>query len=158
MNIHTKLLSAISLATISVLFGIQCLAIYNTETYIRKSLDEFVQGYTNKDIDMTMRIFAPDVIANVQQVDCERTYKDIRAGILKDFSDDEVRYNYSYDIKEILCSNTMAIVRIVWILDIIDAETNKIIKTTKEVGMDIFKPYGDSWQLFRFIAYAKEKE
>src|SRR5919106_6122617 len=116
MNVYKKLLIQVCIISISIVFNSDSLAMCNAEPQIRKKFDEFVQGYTNKDIDMTMSIFAPDVTANVQQSSNELAYQDIKNGILKDFSDNEVRYYYTYDIKEIMCTDTMAIVRIIWTL------------------------------------------
>jgi hypothetical protein len=126
------------------------------ESQIRQKFDTFVKGYIDKNIEMTMSIFAPDVIANVQQAPSEQTYQDIKNSILKDFADSELEYSYRYIIKEIECTDTIAIVRVIWKSSVFDPKRNAVIKMKQEVGMDIFKYRNNEWQLYRFITYPEK--
>jgi ketosteroid isomerase-like protein len=125
-----------------------------TKKEIRHQFDVFVEGYRLKDIEKVMQIFSPDVIANVNvQGTNERSYSDIRNGILRDFEEDDIDYLYTYAIKEFLCSSDLVMVRIIWTLQLKDKNSQKIIHTSTEVGVDIFKYIDKTWKLYRFIAF-----
>jgi hypothetical protein len=141
---------------IAIMMRSRCFYNESIDSQIMELFDTFVQGRRLKDIDMTMRICAPDIIANAQWAPRERTYADIRAGTLWEFNDTAIEYAHSYEIKEIFHAGDLAVVRVVWTLQLIDTSTRELIETSTEIGMDLFRRTNNGWQLFRFIAYPQK--
>ena len=66
--------------------------------------------------------------------------------------DTEKSYRYSFDIDEIMVFDAMAIVRLVWTLEIENAGGGSEI--LKEPAIDIFRRQdGGGWKISRYLAY-----
>ena len=66
---------------------------------------------------------------------------------------DRRRSTYSFDIKEIIVSGDMAIVRLVWTSRVSQDGSSQVIET-KEPGLDVFRRQPDgTWRIARYMAY-----
>ena len=60
---------------------------------------------------------------------------------------------YSFDIKEIIVSGDMAIVRLVWTSRLSHSGSGQASET-KEPGLDVFRRQADgTWRISRYMAY-----
>jgi steroid delta-isomerase len=84
----------------------------------------------------------------------ERGYREICDLLQRSLSDPTRHYNYSPEIKEIIVSGDMAVVRLIWTLTISgEGQNNPMI--SKEPGLDIFRREADgAWRIIRYIAYS----
>ena len=63
------------------------------------------------------------------------------------------KITYSFDIKEIIVSGDMAIVRLVW-TSRVSQEGSSQVTETKEPGLDVFRRQPDGkWRIARYMAY-----
>jgi len=122
------------------------------EQEVKQRLDFQVEGIKKKDIDLTMKVFAPEVIG-VGRTSVDRSYQDIKDSILSDFSSENLYYEYTYKIRELLVEGNIAIARVIWTLKTTDTESNEVIQMREEVSMDIFKYVDNQWLVTRFIVY-----
>jgi steroid delta-isomerase len=68
-------------------------------------------------------------------------------------SDPNKSYHYDLEIKEILVSGDLAVVRLVWTLKL-RSKSGGPEQVTREPGMDIFRRQADgSWKISRYMAY-----
>ena len=87
----------------------------------------------------------------------ERGYRAICDLLHRSLDDPERRYAYDLEIREVLVSGDLAVVRLVWTLEITDRATKEPVATSTEPGMDVFRRQGDgSWRIVRFLAYERE--
>ena len=83
----------------------------------------------------------------------ERNYRDICGLLRRSLEDRTKSYAYALDIKEILVSGELAVVRLVWTLRIRSNDAPESVKSV-EPGMDIFRKQADgNWKIIRYIAY-----
>lgn len=120
-----------------------------TEQAIRQQFEKYMEGIHKKDIDLAMEIFGKDVTGEFQDKP-PRNFQDIRKDILKSFDESE---SLEYQIKEIIPSHDLAVVRVDWIVRSLDKNTGKVITVEKERGMDVFKRYNNEWKIYRYLAY-----
>jgi ketosteroid isomerase-like protein len=87
----------------------------------------------------------------------ERGYRDICDLLQKSLSDPSKHYNYFPEIKEIIVSDDLAVVRLVWTLSVNNGGTSDAI-VSEETGLDVFRrePSGD-WKIIRYVAYDDAK-
>jgi ketosteroid isomerase-like protein len=122
------------------------------ESAIKQKLDLYVQGIKQKDIDLTMQVFSPDVVVNIKRSG-DWSYLDTRAQILEAFSKENFESEYTYSIREIIVEGDIAIVRLVWKLRTTNIALNVVVKEREDVCMDIFKCVDDQWQIIRQVGY-----
>ena len=84
---------------------------------IRLALDEWQSAFNDRDERHVCDLFAPDLIANYQGQP-ERDYASLCLLLRSSVRDPEKTYRYSFDIDEIMVFDAMAIVRLVWTLEI----------------------------------------
>jgi steroid delta-isomerase len=122
------------------------------EAAIRKALTQWMADFNTRNTRTVCDLFAPDLRFDYQGVS-ERGYRAICDQLQHALNDPKRTYNYALDIKEILVSGDLAVVRLVWTLKV---SGNGVAKETvsEETGMDVFRqrPNG-SWKIIRFIAY-----
>ncbi len=83
----------------------------------------------------------------------ERNYRDICSLLHHSLEDRIKSYAYVLQIKEILVSGELAIVRLVWTLRIRSNNAPGFAKSV-EPGVDIFRKQPDgSWKIIRYMAY-----
>ena len=83
----------------------------------------------------------------------ERGFEDICGLLRRSLADRTKHYSYSLQIREIIVSGDLAVVRLVWTLKVIPVgSTDATI--SEEPGMDIFRQQPDgNWKIVRYIAY-----
>ena len=83
----------------------------------------------------------------------ERDYNAMCSALHRALGDRSKTLTYSFDIKEIIVSGDMAIVRLVWTSKLSHADSGQVIET-KEPGLDVFRRQPDGmWRISRYMAY-----
>lgn len=118
-----------------------------SENDIRAVLEQWPKDFNAKNIEPTCSLFAQDVIAVYPEVE-DRDHAKICQHLTKIFAENDTIYHYEQpDIKEILVSGDLAVVRLIWTLKI-----NQ--QTIRENGIDVFKRQQDgSWKIIISYAY-----
>jgi steroid delta-isomerase len=121
------------------------------ERAIRAALAQWTADYNAKKADAVCGLFAPDLRYDFRGVP-ERGYKDICDLLQHSLRDPAKSFQYSPEIKEVIVSGDLAVVRLVW--------TSRLTfkggksEVTKEPGLDVFRRQKDgSWKIIRYIAY-----
>jgi ketosteroid isomerase-like protein len=84
----------------------------------------------------------------------EHDYTAICNILQRTLRDKTKRYHYSSDIKEIIVSGNLAVVRVVWTLTATPTKMSGKAKVSKEFSLDVLKKQADkSWRMIRFVAY-----
>jgi steroid delta-isomerase len=84
----------------------------------------------------------------------ERGYHDICDLLKRSLSDPTKHYSYSPEIKEIIVSGEIAVVRLIWTLTV-TSEGRTDATVSKEPGLDVFRREPDGrWKIIRYLAYA----
>jgi len=118
---------------------------------IRSALEEWRSAFNKRDEGHVCDLFAQDLIANYQGQP-ERDYASLCQLLRSSVQDTEKTYRYSFDIDEIMVFDAMAIVRLVWTLEIENAGGGSEI--LKEPAIDIFRRQdGGGWKISRYLAY-----
>jgi ketosteroid isomerase-like protein len=120
---------------------------------IRAALLKWTADFNARDLGAVCELFASDLRYDYQGLP-ERGYDDICKLLRQSLSEPGKRYSYAPpDIKSILVSGDLAVVRLTWTLKV-RAEGAPQEVTSEEVGIDIFRKQPDGrWQIIRFIAY-----
>ena len=119
---------------------------------IRAALSQWTADFNARNSRRICDLFASDLRYDYRGQP-ERGYRDICDLLQKSLSDSTKHYNYSPEIKEIIVSGDIAVVRLVWTLRVSsEGKTDAIV--SKEPGLDVFRrePGGD-WKIIRYIAY-----
>ncbi len=123
------------------------------QNQIRIALEKWKLDFNAGDASQVCVLFAPDLISNFRGQP-EDTYNSLCANMQAALTDPAKTYHYDLEIKEILVSGDLAVVRLVWTLKVHpkDATTSEV--TTREPGMDIFHRQPDgTWKIQRYMAY-----
>ena len=119
---------------------------------IRTALLRWTADFNARKSAAICDLFAPDLRYDYRGQP-ERGYREICDLLHRSLSDPTKHYNYSPEIKEIIVSGDIAVVRLVWTLRVSsEGKTDAIV--SKEPGLDVFRrePGGD-WKIIRYIAY-----
>ena len=122
------------------------------ETAIRDALIKWARDFNAGDTAEICGLFAPDLRYDYRGHP-ERGYDDICGLLQRSLSDRTKKYSYTLQIKEIVVSGDLAVVRLVWTLKVspVGAATEMV---SEEPGMDIFRKQPDGrWKIIRYIAY-----
>jgi len=126
----------------------------DAEGAIRDALTNWMHEFNAGDADAACGLFAPGLRYNVQGLP-EQTYTDMCDRLHRSLTGREVGYHYNLDIKEIIVSGDLAVVRLVWYLTVSRPGVPDVV--TPEDGMDVFRRQDDdSWKIIRFIAYGDQ--
>ena len=119
---------------------------------IRAVLDKWTKAFNSRDAGRVCDLFARDLVA-AYQGQPERNYDAICALLSKSLRDRDKSYHYSLDLKEIIVSGDLAVVRLVWTLTVARKDGG-VIETLEEPGIDVFRrqPNG-SWKIARYLAF-----
>jgi ketosteroid isomerase-like protein len=119
---------------------------------IRTELEKWTQDFNAGNISQVCSLFAPDLISNFRG-EPEDTYNSLCANMQLALGDPAKTYHYDLEIKEILASGDLAVVRLVWTLKV-SPKNGGPEQTTREPGMDIFRRQPDgTWKISRYMAY-----
>ena len=122
------------------------------ETAIRGALAQWTADFNARDTARICDLFAPDLVYDYRGFP-ERTHADLCGLLLRSLADRTKRFTYALDIKEIIVSGDMAVVRLVWTLTTTLPGTSMPVES-KEPGLDVFRRQPDgSWKIVRYIAY-----
>jgi steroid delta-isomerase len=123
------------------------------QNQIRVELEKWKLDFNAGDASRVCALFAPDLISNFRPQP-EDTYNSLCANLQAALTDPAKTYHYDLEIKEILVSGDLAVVRLVWTLKVRPKDATSSEVTTREPGMDIFRRQADgSWKISRYMAY-----
>jgi steroid delta-isomerase len=118
---------------------------------IRSALEKWRSAFNDRDERQVCDLFAPDLIANYQGQP-ERNYTSLCQLLQTSLADRERTYHYSLNINEVLVYGDLAVVRLIWTLEIEKDGASK--ETIAEPAVDIFRHQADgSWKISRYLAY-----
>ena len=108
------------------------------QNQIRVALEKWKLDFNAGDASQVCTLFAPDLISNFRGQP-EDTYNSLCANMQAALTDPAKTYHYDLEIKEILVSGDLAVVRLVWTLKVRPKGAAASEVTTREPGMDIFR-------------------
>lgn len=121
------------------------------QNQIRAALEKWTRDFNTGNGSEVCSLFAPDLISNFRG-EPEDTYNSLCANLQMALADSAKTYHYDLEIKEIMVSGDVAVVRLVWTLKV--RPKNGAETMTREPGMDIFRHQPDgSWKIARYMAY-----
>lgn len=124
---------------------------------IREALESWRDAFNARDANRVCDLFAPDLIAAFQGQP-ERNYTSLCALLRQSLRDPERSFNYALDIKEIAVSGDLAVVRLIWTLQI-KARERADMHRGEERGIDIFRIQPDGrWRITRYLAYSTARQ
>jgi uncharacterized protein (TIGR02246 family) len=122
------------------------------EAEIRAALAKWTEDFNARDASRICNLFAPDLVYDYRGFP-ERGYDAICRLLRRSLSDPKKTFTYRLDVKEIIVSGDMAIVRLVWTLTVAVAGSTEKTEV-KEPGLDVFRRQSDgSWKIVRYMAY-----
>jgi len=122
------------------------------QNQIRVALEKWKLDINAGAASQVCTLFAPDLISNFRGQP-EDTYNSLCANLQAALTDPVKTYHYDLEIKEILVSGDLAVVRLVWTLKVRPKDAGPE-QTTREPGMDIFRRQPDAtWKISRYMAY-----
>ena len=112
----------------------------------------WTRHFNARDTGEICSLFAPELRYDYRGHP-ERGFEDICGLLRRSLADRTKHYSYSLQIREIIVSGDLAVVRLVWTLKVIPVgSTDATI--SEEPGMDIFRQQPDgNWKIVRYIAY-----
>ena len=121
------------------------------EKAIRDALATWTRDFNARDASHICDLFAPDLVYDYRGFP-ERDYPTLCGLLHRSLADPTRTFRYGLDIKEIIVSGDMAIVRLVWTLKVTSAGAKA--QESREPGLDVFRRQPDgSWKIARYIAY-----
>jgi uncharacterized protein (TIGR02246 family) len=140
------------LAACGALTTLPALADTAAEKAIRDALTRWTADFNARDANRICDLFAPDLRYDFRGSP-ERDYNAMCSLLHRALSDRSKTITYSFDIKEIIVSGDMAIVRLVW-TSRASQEGSSQVTETKEPGLDVFRRQPDGkWRIARYMAY-----
>src|SRR5687768_10192933 len=132
--------------------GLPAMADTDPKKAIRDALTKWTADFNGRDATRICDLFAPDLRYDFRGSP-ERDYDAMCSALHRALGDRSKTLIYSFDIKEIIVSGDMAIVRLVWISRLSRDGSSEAIET-KEPGLDVFRRQADGkWRISRYMAY-----
>jgi len=133
-------------------WSLTALADTAAEKAIRDALSKWTEDFNARNATRICDLFAPDLRYDFRGQP-ERDFAAMCSGLKRTLADRSKTLTYSFDIKEIIVSSDMAIVRLVWTSRVSQAGTGQVVET-KEPGLDVFRRQSDgTWRISRYLAY-----
>ena len=115
-------------------------------------MSKWTEDFNARDATRICDLFAPDLRYDFRGQP-ERDFAAMCSGLKRTLADRSRTLTYSFDIKEIIVSADMAIVRLVWTSRVSQAGSGQVVET-KEPGLDVFRRQPDgTWRISRYMAY-----
>jgi ketosteroid isomerase-like protein len=122
-----------------------------SEAAIRTALAAWTRDFNARDASRICDLFARDLRYDYRGFP-ERDYDTLCGLLRRSLTDETRRFTYALDIKEVIVSGELAIVRLVWTLTV--TTPGATAAESKEPGLDVFRRQADgSWKIVRYIAY-----
>ena len=122
------------------------------EMAIRNALTEWTQHFNARRTDQVCQLFDRDLRYDYRGYP-ERGFDQICRLLQRSLTDNTKTYAYSLNIKEVLVSGDLAVVRLVWTLKVKPAGAARET-VSREPGIDVFRKQPDGgWKIIRYIAY-----
>ena len=140
------------LACIGLSFGAAAQPADRPEAAIREALAKWTADFNARDTERICDLFAPDLVYDYRGFP-ERNYEALCGLLRRSLTDRSKQFAYALEIKEILVSGDVAVVRLVWTLRTMLPGAAAAVES-KEPGLDVFRRQPDgSWKIVRYIAY-----
>lgn len=121
------------------------------EAAIRAALSKWTSEFNARDPSHICDLFSPDLVYDYRGFP-ERNYEALCTLLRKSLADRTKTYAYSLDVREIIVSGDIGVVRLVWTLEMTLPGTKTV--ESKEPGLDVFRKQSDgSWKIMRYMAY-----
>lgn len=122
---------------------------------IIRLLNQWSDDFNAERIEPVCRLFAEDVVASYPH-SADRNYASLCRNFKGIFSNPDMKFTYDRpEIKEILVSGDLAVVRLVWTLKVSKHDIQ--IERVVENGLDVFKKQPDgTWKIHTSYAYPLE--
>jgi uncharacterized protein (TIGR02246 family) len=122
---------------------------------VRAALLQWSADFNARDTQHVCDLFSPDLRYNYQGLP-ERGYDEICTTLHRSLSDKSKGYHYSSDIRDVIVSGNLAVVRVIWTLTIAPATSSGKDSVVMEPSLDVFRKQADgSWRIVRFVAYGE---
>ena len=139
------------LALVAFLPPLKALAEDSAEVAIRSALAQWTQDFNNRNAEKACSLFAQDLRYDFRGYP-ERDYRDICDRMQRSLGDASKTYSYDLDVREIIVSGDIAVVRLVWRLTVTLPNGQQVVSV--EPGMDVFRKEPDgAWKIIRYTAY-----
>ena len=146
-----RALATLSIGTL-ILSAVPAIADTGPEKAIRDALTRWTVDFNARDASRICDLFAPDLRYDFRGAP-ERDYDAMCSALHRVLGDRSRTLTYSFDIKEIIVSGDMAVVRLVWTSRLSRSDSGQVIET-KEPGLDLFRRQSDGmWRISRYMAY-----
>ena len=123
----------------------------SAEAAIKSALGQWMQDFNAGNAEKACALFAPDLRYDFRGYP-ERDYRDICDRMQRSLGDKSKTYSYDLDVREIIVSGDIAVVRLVWKLTVTLPNGRQVVSV--EPGMDVFRKEPDgAWKIIRYIAY-----
>jgi steroid delta-isomerase len=124
----------------------------DAKSAIRATLGQWTSDFNARDPSRICDLFAKDLRYDFRGLP-ERDYDALCGSLHKALADPTKQLVYSHEIREIIVSGDLAVVRLIWTVKmLLPGATNAV--ETKEPGLDVFRRQPDgSWKIIRYIAY-----
>ena len=120
------------------------------ETAIREALSKWSSDFNARDDSRICDLFARELVYDYRGFP-ERGYDALCDLLHRSLRDQTKRFAYSFDIKEIIASGDIAVVRLVWTLRVTSGTSTV---ESKEPGLDVFRRQPDGrWKIIRYMGY-----
>ena len=123
----------------------------SAEAAIRSALGQWTQDFNAGNAEKACTLFAQDLRYDFRGYP-ERDYRDICDRMQRSLGDKSKTYSYDLDVREIIVSGDIAVVRLIWRLTVTLPSGQQVVSV--ETGMDVFRKEPDgAWKIIRYIAY-----
>ena len=140
-----------ALLALTAVMPLKAVAEDSAEAAIRSALAHWTQDFNGGNAEKACALFAPDLRYDFRGYP-ERDYRDICDRMQRSLGDKSKSYSYDLEVREILVSGDIAVVRLVWRLTVTLPNGQQVVSV--EPGMDVFRKEPDgAWRIIRYIAY-----
>lgn len=120
---------------------------------IEERLKDWAAAFNRKDSAAVCDLFASDLVQTVPGM-LEGSRNDVCGRLDRLFAQTDKSFSYAVDIREIMVSGDIAVVRLFWTLTVRSGQGPA--DTSREAGIDVFRREQDGkWRIIRFIAFTE---